>query len=143
MALIVRLFFAFVLVAGLGRAALADGPSSADREAIHGLISSQIDAFRKDDGVAAFSYASPTIKGLFQTPDNFMQMVRQGYPPVYRPQSVTFGDMADTPAGPLQQVFLTGPDGKGYVALYSLQRQPDGSWLINGCSIVDADGPSI
>jgi Domain of unknown function (DUF4864) len=143
MAMIAKLFFAFVVVAGLGGAARADGPSGADRQTIHSLITNQIDAFRKDDGAAAYSYASPTIKDLFQSPEAFMQMVRQGYPPVYRPQSVTFGDMVDTPAGPMQKVFLTGPDGKGYVALYALQRQPDGSWLINGCSLVEADGPSI
>ena len=39
-------------------------------------------------------------------------MVRGQYQPVYRPRSVTFGPLVDSPAGPLQKVFLVGPDGK-------------------------------
>ena len=35
----------------------------------------------------------------------------------------------------LQRVQLTGPDGKDYEALYSVQRQPDGTYLINGVSL--------
>ena len=66
-----------------------------------------------------------------------MNMVRNAYKPVYRPQSVTFGQLSDSPYGPLQKVFLVGPDGKSYVAVYSLQRQPDGTWRINGCTLVE------
>ena len=43
----------------------------------------------------------------------------------------------------VQKVFLVGPDGKSYVAVYSLQRQPDGSWRINGCTLVEDSGATI
>ena len=41
------------------------------------------------------------------------------------------------------KVFLVGPDGKSYVALYTLQRQPDGSWRINGCTLIEDSGATI
>lgn len=123
--------------------ARAEDMSSADQETIRGMISNQIQAFQKDDGAAAYGYASPTIQGLFPNSDQFMAMVRKSYQPVYRPQSITFGQLLDSPYGPMQKVFLVGPDGRNWVALYSLQRQPDGTWRINGCTLVEDDGASI
>ena len=136
-------FFALLFAIGLALPAAAETFSDSDRAAIQGLINGQIDAFQHDDGAAAYSYASPTIQSLFQTPEQFMAMVKSGYPPVYRPQSVTMGPLVDTEIGPMQKVFITGPDGLDYLAVYSMQRQPDGSWKINGCTIVRDDRPSI
>jgi len=132
-----------LLIAIAAVPALAAEISGADRDAIRSIVTGQLNALQKDDGDAAYAYASPAIRELFPSPDIFMNMVRKGYPPVYRPKSVTFGGVLDTPSGPQQRVFLTGSDGKGYVALYTLQRQPDGSWKINGCTIVEDDGASI
>ena len=140
---IAGLMFALALALGLPRLAQADDISPADQATIRTMISNQIDAFRRDDGNAAYGFASPTIQGLYPSADQFMSMVRNAYQPVYRPQSVTFGQLSASPYGPLQKVFLVGPDGKSYVALYSLQRQPDGSWRINGCTIVEDSGATI
>ncbi len=67
--------------------------AAADRAAIRQIIGDQIAAFRRDDGPGAFAFASPTIQAMFGTPDIFMDMVRNGYQPVYRPQSVSFTDL--------------------------------------------------
>ncbi len=131
-----------VLLAFTG-VARADSFNDTDRTTIQSLITGQIDAFRADDGQAAWGYASPTIQSYYPTADAFMAMVKQGYQPVYRPQSVTFGELLDTPAGPIQKVYITGPDGKAYIAAYGMQRQPDGTWKINGCSLIADDTPSI
>jgi hypothetical protein len=135
-----RLFFVFLLVFG---ATIAGRAEEADPNAIRSIISGQMEAFQRDDGAAAYDYASPTIKGLFPSVDRFMAMVKSGYPPVYRPKSVTFGQLAETPSGPMQKVFLTGPDGRNWVAIYALQRQPDGSWKINGVQLIEDDGATI
>ncbi|MBN8995735.1 MAG: DUF4864 domain-containing protein [Rhizobiales bacterium] len=134
---------ALLLIALGGPAARADDLSDGDRDAIRSIVMGQMTAFQHDDGNAAYGYASPAIRELFPSPDIFMNMVRKGYPPVYRPQSVTFGEIGDSPRGPQQKVFLTGPDGKSYVAVYTLQRQPDGTWKINGCTLVEDTGASI
>lgn len=102
-------------------------------EAIHGIISDQMAAFRRDDATAAFNDASPFIQGRFRQPDIFLKMVKSGYAPVYRPQQVEFRDLVPAEGGFDQRVFILGPDGRSYLAHYLMQRQPDGGWKINGC----------
>ena len=101
--------------------------------AIRAVVEAQLDAFRRDDGVAAFGFASPTIQDLFRTPEGFMAMVREGYAPVYRPQQVLFQDVATFRGRPTQRVYLVGADGRAVIAHYLMERQPDGSWRIDGC----------
>lgn len=141
----VRMLFAFLFVVGMsfGSPARAGDIAGPDQEAIRGIISSQIEAFQHDDGATAYGFASPTIRGFFPTVDQFMGMVRNGYPQVYRPKSMTFGPIGDTPGGPMQKVFITGPDGRNWVAVYTLQKQPDGSWKINGVQLIEDDGATI
>lgn len=144
MATLARQIFVLLFFIGVTSVAVrAEETSGADQEAIRSIISGQIAAFQKDDAAAAYSYASPTIQGLYPSVDQFMGMVRNSYQPVYRPQSVTFGQLMDSPYGLMQKVFLVGPDGRNWVALYSLQRQADGTWKINGCTLVEDDGASI
>jgi hypothetical protein len=105
------------------------------------IISDQIEAFKTDDGARAYGHAAPLIKQIFPTPDAFMAMVRQGYRPVYRPQSYRFGKATTDSAGrPAQRVILIGPDGLSYEATYTFEQQPDGTWLINGCYIAQVKG---
>lgn len=143
MRLVPALLLAATIVLGLAPASRADGLDADAAAAIRTVIENQMAAFRVDDGAAAFAYASPGIQAQFGTSEIFMSMVRSGYQPVYRPRSVTFGEIVDSAAGPLQRVFLTGPDGRGWVAIYALQRQPDGTWRINGCTLVEDESPSI
>ncbi len=109
-----------------------------DRTAIQAIILAQIEAFKKDDAVRAFSFASPGIRQVFQTPERFIEMVRQGYVQIYRPLKVEFGP-ASRSLGTLQQirqvVNLVGLDGKKAVAYYLMERQADGSWKIGGVQL--------
>jgi hypothetical protein len=83
--------------------------------------------------VQAFSYASPAIQSIFKDPETFMSMVRAGYQPVYRPREVEFRDLVPVEGRLTQRVLVVGPDGVPVVAQYVMQRQPDGSWRIDGC----------
>lgn len=114
-----------------------------DRSAIREVIMSQIDAFKRDDGAAAFALASPGIRGRFGTPDNFMEMVRAGYQAVYRPRSTTFLEIVALGDRQVQKVLVVGPDGKAVIAMYPMQRQRDGSWRTDGCMLVDLDTDAI
>jgi hypothetical protein len=113
----------------------AQSVTSEEQIAIQGTIRAQMEAFLHDDGEAAYALAAPGIKALYPTVDSFMRMVKGRYQPVYRPGNVVFGTVTATPQGPVQRVFVTGPDGLPYIANYALQRQDDGSWKISGCTV--------
>src|SRR3954470_20734542 len=74
----------------------------ADTAAFRRIISDQIAAFNADDGAKAWSYAAPSIKQIFPTPDVFMSMVKKGYQPVYRQKSFSFGEIMQSGDRPVQ-----------------------------------------
>jgi uncharacterized protein DUF4864 len=117
--------------------------SGADKSQFQQIISGQIAAFNADDGAKAYSYAAPTIKLLFPTPDVFMSMVKKGYQPVYRQRSFTFGDVMDQAGRPVQEVTIIDANGQAWTALYTFERQSDGSWKIVGCQLVRLPGADV
>ncbi len=117
--------------------ALAD-PSPADAAAIHTVITSQIDAFRRDDADGAFAFAAPSIQGMFGNPGTFIAMVQKGYPAVYRPRSVDFTALTEEDGEIVQLAELIGPDGLAYTARYTMEHEADGSWRISGCSLLES-----
>ncbi len=134
-ALLFALFLAFAAPSFAQAPATDIGP--AERVAIRAVISQQIAAFQRDDGNAAFGLAAPTIQQIFRDPESFMAMVRGGYQPVYRPRDVAFRDLLRFEAQLVQVVALVGPDGRRVLALYAMEQQSDGTWLIAGCQLVE------
>lgn len=121
----------------------AESIAPADENAIQSIIQNQVDAFLSNNSAAAYSYAAPSIQRMFQNDEQFMGMVSQQYKPVFRPQSFTFGRIADKGNGPVQEVYITGPAGKDWVAVYTLEKQQDGSWKINGCYLQPDTGAKV
>lgn len=120
--------------AGWGAASAAEVEmADRDQTAIRMTIERQLAAFRRDDGITAFTYAAPSTREQFGTPDNFMNMVRTGYDPVYRPREVEFHDIVALGGTPTQEVLVVDRNGVAYLAYYLMQQQPDGRWLIKGC----------
>lgn len=129
-----------IAIAGPAFAQGAGAPGESEWKAI---VRGQLDAFEHDDAAAAYGYASPGIQAIFPSPDIFLGMVRQAYPPVYRPGSVSFGAIEAGPTGPVAKVYLTDSEGAGWIALYSFERQADGSWKISGCRLLKDSAPTI
>jgi hypothetical protein len=143
-----RLFRALILLLAVAAAPAAavraeDAIPPADATAIQQVIQGQLNAFQADDWNAAFAFAAPTIQTKFVSPEVFSQMVTGAYQPVYRPQSVEFRELKPSEFGPTQELFLIGPDGLSYLAYYTMQRQPDGSWRISGCYLVRGADQSV
>ena len=134
------LLLAMALLLAFGSVARAadGGPGGPDREAIESVIGRQLEAFRRDDGAAAFAFASPTIQSMFGTPEAFMAMVRRSYRPVYRPLEVRFEALVVHDGEYIQRVRLVGPEHEVVIALYEMQRQPNGEWRIDGCFLLQA-----
>ena len=107
------------------------------------MIEQQIDAFKRDDAAGAYSFAAPGIQQIFPTAEIFMQMVRKGYQPVYRPRSYAFGELTEIEGKLVQPVQIVGPDEIPVTALYIMERQPDGSWKIGGCVLTRGPGKGV
>ena len=114
---------------------------------IRTTIEAQIDAFRAQDDVAAFGFASPDLRAQFVAPNRFMAMVRAHYRPVFTAQQFSFTGRAraisQTPQIRLQDVYLVDDRGTSHKARYMMQKQPDGSWKIAGCQLLASNQMDI
>lgn len=104
---------------------------------IEATITAQIDAFLKDDFAEAFTYASPNIQGMFGTSERFGQMVRNGYPMVWRPGDVRYLELRDISGNLWQKVLIRDQQGGMHVLDYQMIETSEG-WKINGVQILQA-----
>ena len=114
-------------------------PDALVQAEIISVIEGQIAAFRRDDAVAAFSFASPTIRAQFGDAGTFLVMVAALYRPVYQPRQLEFLDLKSVDGQWVQRVLVMGPQGEFVMALYQMVRV-DGRWRINGCFLVRPPG---
>lgn len=112
-------------------------PVLAQDAPIRGVIQGQIDAFQADDFARAFSFASPTIQGMFGTPENFGLMVKEGYPMVYRPAEVEMQELREIAGNLWQRVRVVDQAGRAHFLDYMMIETPEG-WQINGVSLLPA-----
>lgn len=133
---------ALAIALALAAPVLAPVPAAAqtqDRAAIEGTIRGQIDAFLSDDVATAFTFASPTIQGLFRTPENFGAMVRSGYPMVWRPSSVRMLELREVAGALWQKVMVTDAEGRTHLLDYQM-IPGEGGWRINGVQLLKGAG---
>ncbi len=112
-------------------------PAAAQEAPIRDTIQSQIEAFQADDFARAFTFASPTIKGMFGTPENFGAMVRNGYPMVYRPAEIQMMELREVAGDLWQRVRITDQAGAGWYLDYMMVETAEG-WQINAVQILPA-----
>jgi hypothetical protein len=112
--------------------------ASDDVATAQSVISSQAEAFGRDDAAAAYSYAAPAIREMFPQADIFMFMVQNSYAPVYRHKSFEFGEARVEDGRVAQRVHIVDANGEAWEALYTLERQADGSLKIIGCVLLKA-----
>jgi hypothetical protein len=127
-----RFILALLLAVSLGPSGLR-----AQDSAVPDVIRDQISAFQADDFVAAFDFASPTIKRLFGTPERFGQMVQSGYPMVYRPAEVRMLEQRDLGGVKVQRVMIRDEQGRFHMLDYQMIPTETG-WQINGVQLLQA-----
>jgi hypothetical protein len=125
----------FVATFLLGATAFAHAADDVDVAVAQSIIRSQEQAIARDDAAAAYSFATPAIQSMFGDPEAFMQMVRQGFAPVYRHKVLEFGSATISDGTIRQNVHIVDANGIGWDALYTLEQQPDGSLRISGCTL--------
>ena len=117
-------------------------PATAQEQPIQDTIQSQIDAFIADDFAKAFSYASPNIKGLFGTAENFGAMVTQGYPMVHRPAKVEMQELREVAGNLWQRVRVIDQAGQAHFLDYMMIETPEG-WQINAVQLLPAPAVGV
>ena len=129
--------FALTLCLALGLAL----PAAAQDSPLTQTIERQFEAFRADDFATAFGFASPNIREIFRTPENFGAMVRGGYPMVWRPGSVRYLELREIAGNLWQRVEVTDAQGRTHLLDYQMIETPEG-WKINGVQLLKAPEPS-
>ncbi len=126
----------FFLIFGLW--ALWFTPAWSDEGKIQTTIQLQIEAFQRDDLVAAFEYASPNIQTIFKSSKRFGLMVQRGYPMVYRPSDIKFLELETIEGEFWQKVRIQDQQGRFHVMAYRMISL-DGKWLINGVQLLPSE----
>ena len=123
-----------------GGAAFADDLPAALAIEARAVVQAQLDAFAADDARRAFLLASPSARRHLRSPDNFINLVRTRYAVVYRPASVAFLKPQLIDGVVVLGVQMTDTQGAAWLATYTLERQPDGMFLIEGCELAENEG---
>jgi len=141
-----RLFGLLALAAAMisaGNRANADSLADADAQKVQAIVVQQFKAFAQDDADSAFETATPAVRESFGSPGMFLAVVRGMYPMIYNASSVTFHKpQEDASDGTVLQLVQiqdpeAGPDGKSWLALFALERQPDSTWRISNCVVTE------
>ena len=114
-------------------------PAAAQDNALQSTILNQIEAFKADDFARAFTYASPSIKSIFMSPENFGMMVKNGYPMVHRPGEVRMLEQRTISGALWQKVMITDQAGRTHILDYQMIETPEG-WQINGVQLLPEPG---
>lgn len=118
-------------------ALMVSAPARAQQDDIRTVIGAQLEAFQADDVATAFTFASPVIKNMFGTAENFGLMVRRGYPMVWRPADVRFLGLETRGGQQVQRVLITDSAGNLHALDYYMVETAEG-WQINGVHILPA-----
>ncbi|PSL18132.1 DUF4864 domain-containing protein [Shimia abyssi] len=112
-------------------------PGAAQEQHIEDVIRQQMQAFQRDDFDGAFDFASDGIQQFFQTPDNFGNMVRRGYPMVYRPDNVQFLELREVAGNLWQKIIVTDATGVVHFLDYQMLETSEG-WRIGAVRLLEA-----
>ena len=134
-----RIILVLVLIVGFATTA---PKAEAQSDAIQSTITAQLEAFKLDDFAEAFTFASPMIQNIFRSADNFGQMVRGGYPMVWRPGDVTYLELEDRDGQLYQKVLIKDGDGALHLLEYQMIELAEG-WRINGVRLLDNPPASV
>jgi hypothetical protein len=127
----------FALATALAGAQVPVGPthSAAEWEKIRAVVTAQREALVAGEGERAFAFATPALRRQYGSAEAFMRMVRSGYQALADARYVELLDGGVIEGSTIQPLRLVMPDGAVLVALYTMDRQRDGSWRIAGCVI--------
>jgi len=124
------LLVALVVAAG---PVLGAGPARAqqDLKAAADTILGQLEAFRRGDYDAAYTFASESIRQIFDR-ESFERMVKTGYPEIARSAGAMVNQATIAPSGRAYLIMkIRGANGSRIEAIYEMVWEDD-RWKIAG-----------
>ena len=119
------------------------GLSDIEQHRIREAIRGQIRALAARDAERAFAYLAPVTKDYFSEGTAFLRKLMVQIRPLVDASGYTFTDVGREATDAIQNVVLTDNEGREWLALFTLERQPDGSWGIKSCEVKPNIGSSI
>ncbi len=109
--------------------------TAAEWKSIEAIVGAQLAALKAGERDKAFGYASPGIRAQFGSAENFARMVAESYTALLSARYTEFLEGAVIDGVVIQPLRLIAPDNTVLVALYTMEKQPDGRWRIAGCAL--------
>ena len=126
-----RLALLAVLAASLLVAGTSGAQQVPDPRTAVDPVMQQLEALRRDDYAAAYTFAAEAIREMFDLPA-FERMVRSGYPEIARSSSAHVADSRVGPDGHVYvRVKIRGANGNAVEAVYDMIWE-GGRFRING-----------
>ena len=119
--------------------ARADTLTGPQVQQVQAVVVAQLKAFSQEDADAAFAAATPEVRKSVGDPQRFLAMVRGNYQMVHHPAGYAFLAPQIEENQVLQAVAIRDEDDKTWLALFTLERQPDDSWRIGACIVAEND----
>jgi hypothetical protein len=111
--------------------------------AAQSVVQDQLDAFQRGDADSAFELASPELQADYDNAGNFLEIVRAKYAPFFHRRQLEFRALAIAGDAAAQGLQIVDEQGEVWNVIYELARQPDGSWAVANCFLLQANAIDI
>lgn len=142
---VVKYLTAWILAVGMGwsTVGLAQDISGYESDAIHTVVQTQLEAFAADDAETAFDLTSDETQALLGSPQALLGIVREWYPPLYRPQKAVFSPAEVAGDHAIQEVVITDSNNVIWVAIFLMQLDEDSTWKVDSYHLVETTSVEI
>lgn len=123
--------------------ALTQDLGDAENEAIHSVVKNQLDAFASDDAQTAFELASDETQALIGSPQALLDIVRDWYPPLHRPQKAEFAPAEVAGELAVQEVVITDMNNVVWIAVFLMQLDEESNWKVDSYHLVETTSVEI
>jgi hypothetical protein len=126
----------FALGMPVSGVAAAAPVSAVDARSIQAVVKSHITALSQDDAEQVFESATSATQVEFGSPEDFLQLIKQEYRPIYQSRHAIFASPEVIDGDTIQVVNVTDDSDHVWVALFRMERDTDGRWKIDGCQLI-------
>lgn len=120
-----------------------NGLSGVEMDGIRAAIRGQLLALSERDATRAFSFLAPATQEFFTDAPAFLRSLMQQLQPLASVTGYAFSDTEREATDAIQSVLLADHRGAEWLARFTMERQPDGSWGIKSCKVEPVQGDRI